>query len=74
MQCNIIILKIPILLGLACLKSILNRFGSIPYNSSIDTYQYRKLGIVAEPDKSSNIYNFIFNPVTNNHMTFIFEL
>jgi len=38
MQYNIIILKIPILLGLARLESILNRFGSIPYNSSINTY------------------------------------
>jgi hypothetical protein len=34
MQCNIIILKIPILPGLARLESILN--------------QYRKLGIVTE--------------------------
>jgi hypothetical protein len=53
MQYNIIILKIPILLGLACLESILNQFGSIPYNSSIGIYRYRKLGIVAEPDYSS---------------------
>jgi hypothetical protein len=50
MQYNIIILKIPILLGLARLESILNRFGLIPYNFSINTYRYRKLGIVAEPD------------------------